>query len=142
MESARIKTILLVDDDSIANLISTRVIEMSSTFKVVGATHAQDALDLLGQWSTSPENLFPDVIFLDVNMPVMDGWEFLNEFQKLPTSVLEKCKVFMLSSSIDPSDVEKSKMYRCVYDFISKPLTPEKFEALTVEIILKCQKCG
>jgi len=128
MNTQQDKTIFLIDDDPIANLISSKVIEMNSGFKVVGAIYACEALGQLRQWSTSPTDQFPEIIFLDVNMPVMDGWEFLNEFQKFPEAIIEKCKVYMLSSSIDPSDILKSKAYKCVHGFISKPLTPDKLD--------------
>lgn len=129
------KTILLVDDDPIANLISVKIIEMSSTVNVVTATDARKALNMLERWSLMSDHPFPEVIFLDINMPIMDGWEFLIEFQKFPKSMLEKCKIFMLSSSIDPYDVQKAKMYTCIREFISKPLTLEKFELLNTQII-------
>ena len=71
------RTILLIDDDSIANLISTKVIEMTSNFNVISITHSSQALESLRQWSTISDVTFPEIIFLDVNMPVMNGWEFL-----------------------------------------------------------------
>lgn len=134
------KTILLIDDDPIANLINTKVIEMSSHFKVVEAINADYALEQLKQWAISTDDQFPEIIFLDVNMPVMNGWDFLKEFQKLPASIVEKCKVFILSSSIDPQDIQKSKLYACVQEFISKPLTPEKMGALQMETICNLKK--
>jgi CheY-like chemotaxis protein len=62
----------------------------------------------------------------------MDGWEFLEEFQILPESYLKTCKIYMLTSSIDPSDIEKSAKYKIIQDFISKPLTSEKLETLSL----------
>ena len=65
-------------------------------------------------------------------MPQMNGWEFLDEFKKFPDAVKRKCKIFMLTSSIDPNDIKKSKTYDVVKNFITKPLTKEKLEMLYV----------
>lgn len=122
--------ILLIDDDPITNMINTKIIKMNFSYEVHACANAQRALDQIKQWAEmSPEKL-PDVIFLDVNMPIMDGWEFLEEFQKLPNNVLERTSIFMLTSSIDAEDIEKSKAYHVVDDFVSKPLTPEKLRNL------------
>jgi CheY-like chemotaxis protein len=60
---------------------------------------------------------------LDINMPVMDGWEFLDEFNLLPKDALKECSVIMHTSSIDPRDIERAKTYSVVIDYITKPLT-------------------
>lgn len=127
----KLKRIALIDDDPIINLIHTKIISRSTDFPVMVYTNAQKAVEQFCSWLGSEPELLPDVIFLDINMPVMDGWEFLDAFQKMPAVIFEKCKVFMLTSSIDSDDIEKSKQYRMVYDFISKPLTPEKLNAIT-----------
>ena len=72
----------------------------------------------------------PDLIFLDINMPHMDGWEFLDEFITLPESVLQKMKVVMLTSSVDINDIAKSKTYKPVTDFLSKPLNKDNLRNL------------
>lgn len=124
-----IRSILLIDDDPIANMISTKIIERTFALKVVAFTNAIEALQLLKEHPSGPES-FPAVIFLDINMPHMDGWEFLEEFQKLDKNILANCTVIMLTSSIDIEDIERSKTYNCVNDFISKPLTQDKVRTL------------
>ena len=123
--------IILIDDDPIANMISTRIMERNFSCKVIAFTNPVEALEQLTAWSEQRSDDFPTVIFLDINMPHMDGWEFLEEYQKFPTTVLEKCPVIMLTSSIDYDDISKSKGYKCVQDFISKPLTNDKLAVLS-----------
>ncbi|MDW3502850.1 response regulator, partial [Escherichia coli] len=73
----------------------------------------------------------PELIFLDLNMPVMGGWEFLDNFIKKEYQEFNtKTKVIVLSSTIDPTDIEKSKTYPIVIDFLSKPITKEMLEDL------------
>jgi len=122
------RKILLVDDDQLNNLINSRIITKFSDYTVDSFTSGKDGLKYLH--ACEPE-LFPEIIFLDINMPVMDGWEFLEEFQKLPESVTRHCAVVMLTSSIDVSDIEKAKRYKSVREFMSKPLTLESLKIVT-----------
>jgi CheY-like chemotaxis protein len=121
------KRIVLVDDDQLNNLINTRIITKFSDYTVDSFTNAREALKYL---STSEPQDFPAIIFLDINMPVMDGWEFLEEFQKIPEPLTQNCAVIMLTSSIDIYDIEKSKLYKNVREFMSKPLTIESLTTI------------
>jgi CheY-like chemotaxis protein len=130
METTSIKQIVLVDDDEVTNMINEKLIRKVLNFPVKAYTDAGELLQYFTSCVVdSPEKL-PDVILLDINMPMMDGWEFLEEFEKIPQDARKKCNVVMLTSSIDTSDIEKSKMYSSVTDFISKPLTIEKLRSL------------
>jgi CheY-like chemotaxis protein len=122
------KKILLVDDDQLNNLINTRIITKFSDYTVDSFTSGKAGLMYLHD--CEPE-LFPEIIFLDINMPVMDGWDFLEEFQKFPETLTQNCSIIMLTSSIDITDIEKSKRFKSVRDFMSKPLTLESLRLVT-----------
>lgn len=124
------KRILLIDDDAVTNMINSRIITMQGHFLVETYINAQEALEHCLRCAEANLNQFPYLIFLDINMPVMDGWEFLNEFEKIPLPIKKNCKVYMLTSSIDAEDIDKSKTYNSVAEFISKPLTKSKFDTL------------
>jgi len=132
------RNIVLIDDDPISIFISTSMLQSNTEFRIIPYENAMDALDQLRQWSSLNAGPFPEIILLDINMPLMDGWEFLDEFQKFPRVLTDNCCVVMLSSSADVRDVEKSRSYSVVKDFISKPLTPEKITFVSHQ--LQCRK--
>ena len=124
------KEIVLIDDDPISNLINKRIIETHFNFKTIVFTDAAKALEQLKQWLIAEPNVLPEVIFLDIEMPDMNGWEFLDQLHTLPDTLIDKCHVIVLTSSIDFEDIEKSKTYSVVRNFISKPLTADKLRRL------------
>jgi CheY-like chemotaxis protein len=130
-----INGLFLIDDDNIFNLIHLKTMaKVNFAQNVKAFEDASKALDVLRHIVSSRPDFTPELIFLDINMPGMNGWEFLDMLNNFPEHVFENCKVIMLSSSIDPSDIEKSKKYKMVYDFISKPLTPLKLQALSSKL--------
>jgi CheY-like chemotaxis protein len=128
--------ILCVDDDPITLMLCKMVIAKSSfASEIITAQNGEEALNYFDDLKLN--NLgaeikkYPSLVFLDLNMPVMDGWEFLDHFSKEEyTSAFKNTKVIVLSSTIDPNDIEKSKTYSMVLDFLSKPITKEIVENL------------
>ena len=132
--------ILCVDDDPITLMLSKMVISRSIFAKeIVTAQNGEEALNYFDELRLNnlgtEINSYPRLIFLDLNMPIMGGWEFLDLFSKTEyVSNFEKTKVIVLSSTIDPSDIEKSKKYPMVFDFVSKPITKELLEKLKIKL--------
>lgn len=128
------KKVLLIDDDAISNFLSKSMIEKSGVFeKVEVFNSAVKALDYLKKQETEKED-FPEVILLDVMMPVMDGFAFLDELIRFESDSSKKVKVCMLTSSLDPKDKQQADSYPQVIDFMSKPINQEKIRKF-VEMI-------
>jgi len=128
--------ILCVDDDPITLMLCKMVIAKSSfAQEIITAQNGEEAINFfddlkLNNLGTEIKK-YPSLVFLDLNMPVMDGWEFLDQFSKEEyTSIFKNTKIIVLSSTIDPNDIEKSKTYPMVLDFLSKPITKEILENL------------
>jgi CheY-like chemotaxis protein len=132
--------ILCVDDDPITLMLCKKVIEKASfAQKIDTAQNGEEALHYFENWIKKNQHSkinheknddYPKLIFLDLNMPIMGGWEFLDNFSKITFSIFEKVKVIVLSSTIDPQDISKAKSYPMVIDFLSKPISKEMLEGL------------
>ncbi len=115
------KFYIVIDDDRINNMVCESVIKkLHEQNQVISFLRAEDALNYLKN-NTSVK---PDIILLDINMPEMDGWEFLDNYQKLNGD--NKAQIFMLSSSINQNDFDKAKTYTQVLDYIVKPFSKDK----------------
>ena len=121
------KVVMLVDDDNVDNFINKKVILNSKfTDNVFVHTNANSALEFLKNIEALKNDvisLLPSHVFLDINMPVSDGFYFLEEFNKLPAEITAEVKIVMLTSSLNPNDEVKSGSYKNVTSFLSKPLT-------------------
>jgi CheY-like chemotaxis protein len=91
------------------------------------------AINFLKDTSERPEQL-PDIIFLDINMPIMDGWQFLEAYIRLKPTIGKTITIYMVSSSVDPADTERTKYISELSDYIVKPITPEQFKDLIASL--------
>ena len=126
-------SILFIDDDPITLMLCKMVIKKASfSNEIATSKNVEEALqyfDTLKQIDSNNEfKKQPELIFLDLNMPVLGGWEFLDSFSTSDYADYNKTKVIILSSTIDPEDLEKSKKYPMVIDFLSKPISKEMLE--------------
>jgi CheY-like chemotaxis protein len=124
---------MLVDDDEMDNIIHQKIIESNKFSEKVMVFHTgREALAYLRKNAKSAENL-PDLIFLDINMPIMDGFQFLEEFEHLDAQILDKCKIIMLTSSISPRDIDRAASNRYVKKYLNKPLHSRHLQAISLE---------
>jgi CheY-like chemotaxis protein len=126
------RRLVLVIDDSFYDLLIAREIleDALPADTILCMDSAMKALSFLEEKSDSPDEL-PCVIFLDIRMPGIDGFGFLERYAHLPEVLKSHCRVFMLTSSIDPADLERAKKNPYVKQFLEKPLNEE----LVVEIL-------
>ena len=128
----KVELACIIDDDKIYVNLVKKIIEIKKLSKnLLIFKNGREALDhfkLILENAT--EDVLPDIIFLDINMPVMDGWEFLNEFIKIKNNFEKKITLYVVSSSIDPRDLERAKSFNLVTDYLIKPIELKKFEKI------------
>lgn len=130
MTQKKLACVMLIDDNVDDNFYHERVIKKNNAaHKVVSIESAREAIEYL----KTEKNLRPDLIFLDINMPGMNGWEFIEEYEKLDERLRGKVVVIMLTTSDNPDDHARAKKMTVLADFKTKPLTKEMLN----EIILK-----
>ncbi len=119
----QVKNVLLIDDDEINNMVCSKIIQKNNfASHVVTSLGGRQALAYLRQAITDATPL-PDVIFLDINMPVMNGWDFLDQFGQIPELQDQNILLIMLSSSSSSEDIDRAANYPQVAQYITKPLT-------------------
>lgn len=123
----KIRQVLVIDDDPIHNTVFKKLAEWSDfAEEVVSFISAVDCLDYLKTLKKS-EQTPPAIIFLDIKMPIVNGWEFLERLEKMNQQhYFSRVAVYMLTSSSEQSDINKAKRYEMVTDYIVKPITTEK----------------
>jgi len=129
--NSRPVSVLLVDDDEINNFISIKLIKKALlNTEIMACLNGKFAIDQLVEIQRNDISKLPDYILLDINMPIMNGWEFLDEYKRLNIDPLGKTKIFIISSSVFSNDINKARSYPLVKDFISKPLNVDKIVEL------------
>ena len=127
MATPRFKVCLLIDDNFIDNFVTRKILETGNfAEKIIVIQSAPEAITKL-----QAKEIEPDVIFLDIRMPFMDGFEFLKEFDKLHLDDDKKIRIYMLSSSLDPVDFRLSSENKYITQFVHKPLTHKVLESLS-----------
>ena len=127
------KRYLLIDDDEIFNFLHAELIRKADDSAIIDAfTSSIEGLNYLTARVENNEPM-PDFLFLDIRMPEMNGFEFLNELLKLPANKLKDVKIFMLTSSLDDRDKKTAAEFSIVKGFISKTFSIERLNEIIEE---------
>lgn len=127
MGIAKINSVLLVDDDKITNFINEKIIhKLGVSEKVVVLNNGKEAIDYISKVKISEQASMPELIFLDINMPVMDGFEFIENFRHIKPD--KKVVIIMLTTSSNDKDLEKISDTSEIAGYINKPLTEQKLQ--------------
>lgn len=122
--------IALVDDDKIFQVISAKMIRaLDLSDDILQFENGEEALHYLRDNAAHTENL-PDYIFLDINMPFVDGWMFLADYATIKPAFKKEIQIYVISSSIDSRDIKRAQNNSDVRDYIVKPVSPEKLREL------------
>ena len=130
----KLMCILFIDDDEPTNFLNKLLVEeMGCARHVQVVTSGREALEYLtgtGTFSNGTDHPRPDLIFLDINMPGMDGWEFLQHYQKLPPTQKANIVMVMLTTSLNPDDQKAAQENVQISGFENKPLQPEVIQKI------------
>jgi CheY-like chemotaxis protein len=122
----KVKTLGIVDDDKIYTFLVKKTIEQTNLVNTIKVfENGLDAIHFL-ETNAANRDTLPELILLDLYMPIMDGWEFLEEYIMLSPKLDRKITIYIISSSISPYDIAKAKSISLVTDFIIKPISKEK----------------
>ncbi len=134
MKRFKCSSVMLIDDEAIDNFVNEKLLRhYDFADKIYVHTSAKSALEYfknIQRLADNGDSLMPDYIFLDINMPIIDGWGFLCEYEQ--TNLELNCKIVILTASVSPEDEEKAFLYKKVCAFFSKPLTNEQLKSLGV----------
>ncbi|WP_347375028.1 response regulator [Aequorivita sp. Q41] len=123
-------SICVIDDDKIYQYTVSKILKANELAKnILVFSDGEEALDFFIENQNAKENL-PDIILLDINMPIMDGFQFMDEYVKLKPNIEKDIEIFMVSSSVDASDVELSNRITEISDYIVKPIKSDEVISL------------
>ncbi len=132
MMSSKIGLACIIDDDSMYVNLIKKIIEAKSLCQnLMVFKNGEEALNYFEViLNNLDKKSIPEIIFLDINMPVMDGWEFLEGFTKIKNKLGKTITLYIVSSSINPIDIERAKSINSVKDYLIKPVTIEDLESI------------
>ncbi|REG88184.1 response regulator [Winogradskyella sediminis] len=126
--------ICIIDDDDIYQYTITKILQsLKLNKKIIAFSDGEEALDFLIANLYNDDEL-PDVIFLDINMPIMDGFQFMEEYVKLKPKWNKKITIYMVSSSVDPVDIERAKNISEISDYIIKPIKAGELQTIMANL--------
>lgn len=126
----KVNTICIIDDDLIYQITSKKMLErINVTNNILVFSDGEDAYKFLAEKASNADEL-PDIIFLDVNMPFMDAWQFLEAFTILKTLITKHIIIYVISSSISDTDIQRAKNIEAVKDYFVKPITIDQYAEL------------
>jgi|AntRauTorckE5430_2_1112549.scaffolds.fasta_scaffold09860_1 CheY-like chemotaxis protein len=126
----KLPLVAIVDDDLIYQFMLSRIINRDNLAeKILTFPDGEKAIEYLTDNKATNENI-PDVIFLDTNMPILDGWQFIEEYASMKAEIKKKVVIFMFSSSIDPSDAESASKISEISNYIIKPASSEEMKVI------------
>lgn len=125
----------IIDDDEMYISLLTKIIDIRNLARdLIIFKNGEEALNyFIDAFQQMEDCLVPEIILLDLNMPVMDGWEFLNELGKYNFPKLKNTTLYIVSSSINPVDINRAQEINLVKDFIVKPVSPQELSEIFVK---------
>lgn len=121
-----LKNLMIVDDDEVFVFLTKKAIEQANIVgQILVFENGLDSINYIIENSDNPDVL-PEIILLDLSMPIMDGWQFLEEYTIHERKIEKKITIYIVTSSISPEDLKRAKNIELVSDFIVKPITKEK----------------
>jgi CheY-like chemotaxis protein len=129
------KTVAIVDDDEVFQFIIDKTIRRVARFtNIFTFSNGKQAIDHMDSFQSN-EHQLPDVIFLDINMPVSDGWQFLENYLEKKHTYSKKPLIYMVSSSYNREDIDRASLYQDIYRYHTKPVSIEKMKQIVLELL-------
>ncbi|WP_111309510.1 response regulator [Confluentibacter sediminis] len=126
----KINSVYVIDDDEIYQFTIKKILKsFDLPFEIKSFPDGEEAINFIDDHKNNEAEL-PDIVFLDINMPIMDGFEFLEEFEKIKSDLCKNTIVHMVSSSVDEVDIERAKKNKNISSYITKPVNPKEIERI------------